>query len=81
MNTMKIVIENYRHAFLLKKMMIFATQIFSDFFGFLQYSLANIRERFQFCILSSLRIMNYSFHKLFHFILFIYFLDETKRKS
>ena len=32
MNTMKIVIENFRQGFTLKKMMIFTTHIFSDFF-------------------------------------------------
>ena len=81
MNTMKIVIENYRHAFTLKKMMIFATQIFPDFFGFLFYSLVNIRERFQFCILSVIRIMNYTFHDLFHFILFYIFSRRNKKKK
>ena len=81
MNTMKIVIENYRHAFTLKKMMIFATQIFPDIFGFLYYSLVNIRERFQFCILSVIRIMNYTFHDLFHFILFYIFSRRNKKKK
>ena len=80
-NTLKIVTEKFRHAFTLKKMMILATQIFSDFFGFLYFSFANIREKFQFRILPLIRIMNYTFYDLFHFILFIYFLDETKRKS
>ena len=80
MNIMKIIIENFRHAFIQRKMMIFSTQILSDFLGFLYFSFVNIRERFQFCILSLIRIMNYTFHDLFHFILFTFFLDETKRK-
>ena len=74
MNTMKIVIENFRFAFTLKKMIIFPTQR-------VYFILVNIRERFQFCILSLIRIMNYTFHDLFDLILFIYFLDETKRIS
>ena len=51
------------------------------FFWLLYFSLINIRERLQFCILSLIRIMNYTFHDLFYLILFIYFLDETKRIS
>ena len=61
--------------------MIFSTQILSDFLGFLYFSFVNIRERFQFCILSLIRIMNYTFHDLFHFILFYIFSIRNKKKK
>ena len=81
MDIMKIVIENYRDAFTLKKMMVLATQIFSDFFGFHYFSLVNIRERFQFCILFLIRIMNHTFNDLFHFNLFYIFSRQNKEKK